>query len=146
MFGNTPVREKVRRIHQKEATLKQEESKIMRPKGKRQETTMKQPTLASFMSARSGLEGPQSQGKCRSLPSSTTFNQATGQGLPEGATEASSEEFGDKGVSRQRTILPESPEHNLLSEAQAIKPGGGRNPGREEAGMRKDGGPCRSRK
>ena len=64
---NTPVREKVRRIHLKEASLKQDESREMRPKGKRQETKMKQPTLASFMSARSGLEGPQSYQEAQSI-------------------------------------------------------------------------------
>ena len=142
---NTPVREKVRRIHQKEASLKNEESKAMGPKGKKKET-MKQPTLASFMSARGGLVGPQNQGKCRSTTSCTSFNQATGQGLPGGAKQASSEEFGVIGESRQRTLLPGSPEHNLLTEAQAIKPGNGRRPGKEEAVLRNDSGHCRSGK
>ena len=113
----------------------------MGPKGKKKDT-MKQPTLASFMSARGGLVGPQNQGKCRSTTSCTSFNQETGQGLPGGARQASSEEYGVQGERRPRTLLPGSPEHNLLTEAQAIKPGNGRKPGREEAGLRNESGLC----
>ena len=99
---------------------------------------MIQPTLTSFMSVRSGLKGPQDKEGGQSKPSNPFKTQAQGQGLPEEANTDSLGEFGEGG-GRPWVTLPGSPEHNLLSEARVGNPGVGHRPGKQEAGMRKDG-------
>ena len=98
--------------------------------------------LASFISLKSGLEGPQGKEGGGNESSSPFSSKATGQGLPGVAEEGNLEKFGDIGC-RPWVLIPGSPEHNLLVEARGVTPGGSCRPGRDEAGLRQDGSPVR---
>ena len=106
--ATTPVGVKVRRIQEKLNREKQSNAQQF------------QPTLRSFMEIRGGLKG--SQGWRGSQETSSANPKAGKRERPQpGNNNMDPETFGEQ--EERRTTVQGSPEHQLLKEAGALKPG-----------------------
>ena len=105
--ANTPVSVKVKRL---EAEIVKKARSMIVPKTS---TRMIQPTLASFLGVRSGLEGQERGG--RKTVTSPTRPGREGQGACQGTSTSPGH-----GEGRARPLMRGSPEHLLLHEAKAL--------------------------
>ena len=109
--ARTPVGVKVRRIQER---IQKEKSHNVQ---------QIQPTLKSFIELRGGLEGSQRRTGNQST-SSANPKAREGQGPQPDLNTKDSEIFGT--MEERKTVVPGSPEHQLLKEAGALKPQGRR--------------------
>ena len=102
---------------------------------------MKQSTLSSFWSIKSRLEGSACQKQPEEGTSVAVNQEGKGLGPLTGPEMGRRQKLGE-GREGPRILLEGSPEHNLLTEAKVLKPGGSSVSGREEAGKASSGGPA----
>ena len=133
-LASTPVQVKVARIQRRIQAEKEEEAnrKVLNKEGRKEGPTgkrdLKQPTLSSFLSIKSRLEGPVCQRKPEEGTSGATSQGEIGKGPLLGTMEGRQQELGE-GRDRPRSFIKGSPEHNLLQEAGVLKLGEGCVPG-----------------